>query len=144
MVAPGAEDPRQVPPNQHYFFRKTFRVRGPVASAVCFISADDVARLYVNGRFVGQGPAPGYPQWYYFTRFDVTRFLVPDQVNVLAAHVYYQGLVNRVWVSGDGLTGLILQLVIRYRDGRCDTVVTDSTWRVLTCAAYSGEPTGYK
>ncbi|NOZ56313.1 MAG: family 78 glycoside hydrolase catalytic domain, partial [Calditrichaeota bacterium] len=144
VVAPDAADPLHVPPNQHYFFRKVVQVRAPVKSAVCFVSADDMVKLTINGEFVGQGPAPAYPQWYYFNTFDVTDFLVPGQPNVLAAHVYYQGLVNRVWVSGDGLTGLILQLVIQYKDGRCDTVVTDSTWRVLTCSAYSGEPTGYK
>ena len=143
MVAPGARDPLYVAPNQHFFFRKLVRVRAPVRSAVCFVSADDMYKLYVHGRFVGQGPAPSYPQWYYFNRFDVTDFLEPGRVNVLAAHVYYQGLVNRVWVSGDGLTGLILQLVIEYQDGERDTVVTDSTWRVLTCSAYSGEPIGY-
>ena len=32
--------------------------------------------------------------------------------NTIAVHTYYQGLINRVWISGDGRHGLLLDLVV--------------------------------
>lgn len=65
------------------------------------ITADDSYKLYVNGKFAGQGPAPAYPTKYYYNTIDITPLLQEGQ-NVLAAHLYYQGLINRVQNSGDG------------------------------------------
>ncbi len=73
------------------------------------ISADDYYKLYVNGVFAGQGPAPGYPEQYYFNELDITPLLV-EGWNVLAVHLYYQGLVNRVWNSGDGRFGVACEI----------------------------------
>jgi hypothetical protein len=42
---------------------------------------------------------------------DVTSFLREGE-NVLAVHTYYQGLINRVWVSGDDRHGLLLDLEV--------------------------------
>lgn len=65
------------------------------------ITADDYYKAYINGSFVGQGPAPAYPEAYYYNRIDITPFVRPGK-NIVAVHAYYQGLVNRVWNSGDG------------------------------------------
>lgn len=95
--------------NQHILFRRTFSL--PSASRVMlYISADDYYKLYVNGRFVTQGPAPGYPFYYYYNAVDLTPYIRPGE-NTLAVHTYYQGLINRVWVSGDNRHGLILDLL---------------------------------
>lgn len=63
------------------------------------LSADDYYKLYVNGHFVCQGPSEGYNDEYYYNEADITPFIVGGD-NVIAAHVYYQGLINRVWNSG--------------------------------------------
>ena len=69
------------------------------------ISADDYYKLYVNGAYVAQGPAPAYPEYYYYNEMDLTDYLTEGD-NVIAVHLYYQGAVNRVWNSGDGRFGL--------------------------------------
>lgn len=69
------------------------------------ISADDYYKLYVNGVYVAQGPAPAYPEYYYYNEMDLTDYLTEGD-NVIAVHLYYQGAVNRVWNSGDGRFGL--------------------------------------
>ncbi|MDR1600058.1 MAG: family 78 glycoside hydrolase catalytic domain [Oscillospiraceae bacterium] len=99
----------ETPLNQHILFRKRFTLRKP-ESATLYITADDCYRLFINGAFVTQGPCPGYPFHYYYNAIDVTPYLA-DGENVIAAHTYYQGLINRVWVSGDNRHGLLLDLV---------------------------------
>ncbi len=144
IVDPAVALPDSCVPNSHSFFRQEFRLDGPVESAFCFVTADDYYKLYINGQYVGQGPAPAYLDSYWFNAYDVTPYLRSGEDNCVAVHGYYQGLVNRVWVSGDNRSGLILQLEVRHRDGRRTVIGTDGKWRVLRCNAYSGEPTGYR
>lgn len=96
--------------NRHVLFRRKFTLSAEeAASAKIYISADDYYKLYVNGKFVGQGPAAGYDFHYFYNVMDLSKFVQPGE-NTLAVHTYYQGLLNRVWVSGDHQHGLILDL----------------------------------
>ena len=95
--------------NRHILFRRKFTLASKPRSAKIYISADDYYKLYVNGRFVGQGPAPSYRFQYNYNVIDVTDFLTESE-NTLAVHTLDQGLVNRVWISGDQMHGLILDL----------------------------------
>ncbi|MDD3767087.1 MAG: family 78 glycoside hydrolase catalytic domain, partial [Eubacteriales bacterium] len=101
------------PKNSHILFRKKFKVKS-IEKTYIFISADDYYKLYINGKFVCQGPAPGYPFHYYYNKVDISDYIKVGQ-NVIAVHTYYQGLINRVWVSGDDRHGLILDIV---QDGK--------------------------
>lgn len=94
--------------NCHVLFRKTFTV-DVIKKTLIYISADDYYKLYINGNFVGQGPAPSYPSNYNYNIIDITNFLQEGK-NIIAVHTYYQGLINRVWVSGDNQHGLILDV----------------------------------
>jgi len=113
--------PERRPQNRHILFRKKFCFE-PGAPAILYISADDYYKLYINGVFVTQGPSPAYPCHYYYNAVDVTGFLAPGE-NVIAVHTYYQGLINRVWVSGDLRHGLIFDLV---SGGKCILSTDDS------------------
>lgn len=108
--------------NRHILFRKKQSIvrRGP---AILRISADDYYKLYINGRFVAQGPAPSYPSSYYYNELDVTEFLREGE-NLFAVHTYYQGLINRVWVSGDRRQMLWCSLLL---DGE-EILVSDTDW----------------
>lgn len=102
--------PKSEEQNAHILFRKSFDLND-FERAVIFISADDYYKLYVNGQFVNCGPAPGYYSAYNYNEIDITDYLVKGE-NEIFVHTYYQGLINRVWVSGDNLHGLILDLDI--------------------------------
>ena len=80
--------------NQHMLVRKEFSLSEQTDKAVIDITADDYYKLYINGKFVGQGPAQSYYFHYNFTRYDISRFLHEGD-NIIAVHVYYQGLLNR-------------------------------------------------
>lgn len=96
--------------NRHILFRRHFVLQKPLSDAQIYICADDYYKLYINGIFVGQGPAPGYPQHTNYNVWDVAEYLLPGD-NVIAVHTLYQGLINRVWVSADQRHGLLLDLV---------------------------------
>ena len=90
--------------NCHVLFRRRFTVTEDFRDARIFLSADDYYKLYVNGRFVAQGPAPSYHFQYNYNEVDLTPYLTAGE-NVIAVHTLYQGLINRVWCSGDDRHG---------------------------------------
>ena len=98
----------KAPMNSHILFRKSFNL-DKFGKVYIYISADDYYKLYINGHFVCQGPAPGYPFHYYYNKADITGYVHKGE-NTIAVHTYYQGLINRVWVSGDDRHGLILDI----------------------------------
>ena len=97
------------PKNSHILFRSTFNVQKSENTYI-YISADDYYKLYINGIFVCQGPTAGYPFHYYYNKVDISEYLSVEK-NTIAVHTYYQGLINRVWVSGDDRHGLICDIV---------------------------------
>ena len=117
--------------NRHILFRKK-AVLGKACKAILKITTDDYFKLYINGVYVTQGPPPSYPDHYYFMEIDVTPFL-KEGVNTFAVHNYYQGLINRVWVSGDLRSMFWCEL---YLDGKV-ALVSDESWLTATHTGYS-------
>lgn len=119
--------------NHHMLVRKKFIVEDAKdkKNAVINITADDYYKLYINGSFVTQGPAPAYYFHYNYNTVPIEDYLV-DGENVIAVHVYYQGLFNRVWTSGDYRQGLIANIV---SNGKT-IVETDDSWKINICKAW--------
>ena len=122
--------------NVHTHYRKSFFAGKDIKRATLLITGDDVYKAYINGSFVGEGPAQSYPFSYNVNAYDVTDMITVGK-NVLAAAVYYQGLFNIYLVSADDLSGLICDLVIEYKDGKKETVSTDRSWKYRETNAYS-------
>lgn len=125
--------------DHHTLLRKEFVLAAVPAAAFLDITADDFYRLYVNGGFVGEGPANSYHFRYRYDRLDLAGLLVPGR-NVIAVQVYYQGLANRVWVSADYRQGLIAELV---DDTGRVLLCTDHSWRMLQPRRVPGARIGY-
>lgn len=119
--------------NQHSLFRHR-AILSAFQKATLRITADDYYKLYINGAFVTMGPAPSYPQAYYYNEIDVTRFLREGE-NTFAVHTYYQGLRNRVCVSGDCRQMMWCELEL---DGEV-ALVSDTNWK---CARHTGYGAG--
>lgn len=132
------------PANVHTLFRKEITLREKPAQVVLYITGDDYYKFYVNDTFVVQGPEAGYPASYPYYFLDVTEFFQAG-VNCLASHAYYQGLLNRVWVSADNRSGFMLALEATYPDGSKERFVTDKTWGCWQLQAFpTGEIIGSK
>ena len=95
--------------NCHILFRKKFVLDKVSGVYTAFVSADDYYKLYINGKFVTQGPAPSYHSNYNYNVLDISAYLTEGE-NVIAVHTYYQGLVNRVWQSADFRHGFIMDV----------------------------------
>ncbi len=115
--------------NSHVLFRKKFYCESTENTTI-YISADDYYKLYINGAFVQQGPAPAYTSNYNYNVLDISSYLKKGE-NTIAVHTYYQGLINRVWVSGDQHHGLILDIVT-------DDAVILSSDATFLCQLHSG------
>lgn len=116
--------------NRHILFRKEFVLDVLPTKATLFFSADDYAKVWVNGMLAGQGPGAGYPRHTLYLALDVTRLLHLGR-NTLAIHSYYSGLINRVWTSGDNVHGFLCDLV-------CDDECVVASDRSFRCRAHSG------
>ncbi len=129
--------------NIHTYFRKDFDLkRQAVRAQVCF-SADDYAKVYLNGRLVGQGPEPAYPFAQPYYRVDVTDMLQAGP-NCLAVHAYYHGLVCRAFNSADNRSGLILKLDVALADGSRQTLVSNGAWKCFASESFPSDRTfGY-
>ena len=124
--------------NYHICFKKNFSYNG--GKVTINISADDYYKLYINGCFVGQGPAPAYFYDYKSNTYDITPHL-KSGVNTVAVHTYYDGNVNRVWNSGDNRFGLVADL---YCDGEI-IFGTDEGWKYKRLREFTSQQTvGYK
>lgn len=79
------------------------------------LTADNLYRLYLNGREIGQGG-----NWKSLTDYDVTWLLAPG-THVLAVEALNDGLEG----------GLILGLKIEFADGNKMQVLSDKSWYVV-------------
>ncbi len=125
--------------NLHMLTRGRFFLTGKEERVFLRLTADDYYKLKVNGEFVAQGPVPGYYFCYYWNELDVTPWVQPGE-NRLELDVYYQGLINRVWNSGDLRMGMVCDVVA---DGKV-IACTDESWEYTLDERYVSRRTvGY-
>ncbi len=124
--------------NIHTLFRLKFKNCG--TRTLLRYSADDIAKIYINGKFIDMGPAPSYHFAFGYVEIDITEYLIKG-VNAAGAHLYYQGELNKVLPSGDFRTGFIAEIeagseVIAHTD--------ENTLCKLTKAYGNGDIIGYR
>ncbi|MBE6712721.1 MAG: alpha-L-rhamnosidase [Ruminococcaceae bacterium] len=118
--------------NRHFLMRGCLKLETKRGAYRIRITADDYYKLWINGRFVCQGPSQGYFFNYYWNEADITEYLTEGE-NEIVAELYYQGLINRAYNSGDRRVGLIAE--VHGENGLC--LATDETWECAAIRAYS-------
>ncbi|RKY74549.1 MAG: hypothetical protein DRQ14_01630 [Candidatus Latescibacterota bacterium] len=113
--------------NLYLCFRKSFNIPGQVAQASACCTADSMYKLYINGKFVGRGPARGDRFHRSYDRYNLTPLLVKGKNEVLAV-VHYRGEDTYDGVSVRG--GFLFQLEGRTMTGRTFSVRSDRSWEV--------------
>ena len=88
--------PEEIRPNLHVLARTEFLL--PPGSWMLHLSAKDYCHAWLDGQWLGQGPAPGPEGSCWYQEYPVES----GRTVILAVHLYYQGLVNRVWNSSAG------------------------------------------
>ncbi|GIX50672.1 MAG: rhamnosidase [Limisphaera sp.] len=119
------------------YLRKSFIVAKEVRRAMLFASALGVYELHLNGRTPDRDAlSPGWTDYHKrvnYRGYDVTALLRRGE-NVLGAilgdgwYASYLAFTGRRHYYGDR-PRFLAQLLIEYRDGSTDLVVTDGTWK---------------
>lgn len=135
------------------YFRKTFKAKKQVKSAMAFITAHGMYEAYLNGRRVGDAYyTPGWTNYHkrlQYQVYDVTNLIkTNNSIAVVLASGWYRG--NLGWGKKINHYGkevaLLLQLDIAYSDGTHERIVSDGSWKSSTGAIvyseiYHGEKT---
>jgi len=120
----------------HYFLmaRHDFNISGTPRSAALDITAFDRYMLYVNGEYLGRGPARSDARWKSYDRYDVGSHLRAGK-NTIAVLAYHYGRHNGY--ARDAPPGLFAQLEVSNADGRRQVMGTSSDWRVRHALSWS-------
>ncbi len=133
------------PYNFYLYARGAVDVDGSPRSALLHVTASDRYLLYLNGAYVGRGPARSDPRFKTYDTYDVTGELRPGR-NLIAVRAYHYGTPSREtgWggMSGNGYTageraGLWLQVDLTDASGATFSTGTGPDWRVLPSPAFS-------
>ncbi len=132
--------------------RREFKLNGVIESARAYVTSHGLYEMHLNGQRVGDEVfTPGwtsYKKRLQYQTFDVTPLLNSggNALGVLLGNGWYRGTIgfeDRRNVYGDRL-GLLVQIRVRYRDGREDLIMTDQNWKattgpILMSEIYNGE-----
>ena len=136
QVQPSVEDIKTAEfQNVHVFVRGHFTLER-AQKIFCKVTADDHYKAYLDGAFMGEGPAAAYHTKYYYNVLELGTFAAGE--HVLALHLYYQGLVNRVWNSGD----LRFAFAAELWDEKGKEIPVSFCFLKTDC--YEGETVGYE
>lgn len=123
------------PQNQTVIFRKAFRLAGFTAATLA-ITADSQYRLFINGRWIEDGPCRSWPKHFQYDVLDVTHLLKPGR-NVMAVVACHYGYSTFHKVPQEA--GMLAQLDVRLRDGGTLRVGSDRSWRARISPAHRAD-----
>lgn len=132
--------------------RKEFNVTRPVTSAIAYITAHGLYEAQLNGQRVGDDClTPGWTSYNHrlqYQAYDVSSLVRQGKnaIGVTLGDGWYRGAFGYDWqqnLYGKDIS-LLLQLVIRYKDGHTDTLISDRSWKsstgpILYSNIYNGE-----
>ncbi len=133
--------------------RKEFAVTKPIARATVYFSGLGLSELYLNGSKVGDRVlSPGltdYTKRVHYLTCDLTDQL-KQGTNALGVWLgngrFYAPRANApMTMEGYGYPKLLLQMVVEYKDGSREVLVSDDTWKltmdgpILANNEYDGE-----
>lgn len=134
------------------YVRKNFQADGEIESAYVCTTALGLYYFYINGNKVGEDElAPGwtsYKKHLCYQTYEVTDYVKKGN-NVFSAMIgagWYKGKMGFLLLRNNygERTAFFMQMVIQYKDGRKEVVVTDESWEgtdgpILFSEIYDGE-----
>lgn len=127
--------------NRFVYFRKTFTLADAPQQATLHISADGRYQLFVNGAFVGRGPARCDPAFQYYDSYEIAGLLRPG-LNVIAVlghsygrHMAWYQLPRSEAAQMFGCGGIFVQMEIEAVDHTLQ-IDSDASWRFLEAVAW--------
>jgi hypothetical protein len=112
--------------NIHYAFRHKLSLEDRPSAAPVRVTADARYILWVNGAYVGRGPARCYPWRQAYDEYDLAPFLRKG-TNWIAAQVHEFGLSNGQHIYR-GKHGLIMEGQVKMASGATQPLRTSERW----------------
>ncbi|GGA87475.1 alfa-L-rhamnosidase [Puia dinghuensis] len=121
-------------------FRTTFTAKNGIASATAYITAHGLYEAQLNGQRIGDAYfTPGWTSYnkrLQYQAYDVTSLIHPGKnaVGAMLGSGWYRGYICYDWQHnfyGSDLS-LLMQIIIRYDNGRIDTIASDGSWKTAT------------
>ena len=130
----------------YLFARRSFELDSRPQGAELHITTSDRYALYVNGTYLGRGPARSDPRRKSYDTYEVAEHLQPGK-NTIAVRAYHYGAANlwgegwgsrsgNAWTVGER-AGLWAQLDLTTGGGQSEVIGTDDTWRVSPARAWA-------
>lgn len=120
-------------PNTYCYARGKMRLTALPLNAELSIVADSRYQVWVNGKYVGQGPTPFKRPYVFFDSFDVTDCLRKGN-NVIAVMGNYHGVGHCTYTPGK--PGVLCGIEVIDADGNTHETMTNQNWKVLESKAY--------
>ncbi len=112
--------------NQTIIARRSFTI-ATQAKARMAITADSQYRLYINGRWVNDGPCRSWPEHFQYDVLDVSTYIQAGVNNIeVVARFFGDGNFHQVPQQA----GLLVHLEVSPERGQSFSIVSDSTWDV--------------
>jgi hypothetical protein len=131
----GGDDPTAR--NQWRYFRGRFPAPAGVRRATLLLTADSRYECSVNGRYIGRGPARGFPFAYSYDVYDLTPDLRPGADNVIAVLVNH--LADHTMSYIPGAAGLLCEIVLEDEAGHETRYASGKDWRTAVCATFNND-----
>lgn len=132
--------------------RKQIRIDGRVSYACVCATAFGLYRFFINGEKVGEDEmAPGWTSYHKhlcYQTYDVTNLLKEgeNRLDAMLGAGWYKGKMGFLLLRNNygTRTAFLMQLTVRYEDGREEVFVTDESWQgrpgpVTFSEIYDGE-----
>ena len=115
--------------NQTVVFRKNFNINSGFQRADLAITADTFYRLYVNGKWINDGPSRGYPEHYNYDLLDLSAYLQTGKNEIKVIAKYFGcGTFHQICQQA----GFLAQLEI----DKQTALISDSSWEVAEASQW--------
>ncbi|MHB1158282.1 MAG: family 78 glycoside hydrolase catalytic domain [Phycisphaerales bacterium] len=121
----------QLQPNRFYWFRRVVEL-DQINPVRLFITAESRYRLFINGRYVREGPPPSIPDYQYYDVQNVSRFLQRG-LNCIAVLVRFTGHMHG---TRGGLQAELLD------EHGAALLTTDTTWQATRAVTWADDTAG--
>jgi alpha-L-rhamnosidase len=115
---------------QVFGYRKTLSIDKPLEKAILFATGEDTISAWVNSNPVMTAepyPASHHLGWQKFERADVTKVLAEGQNTIAIRSIHYIDKYGEA--KRKDAPPMMATLLLFYKDGTTETVVSDGTWK---------------
>ncbi|MCI0625642.1 MAG: glycoside hydrolase family 78 protein [Acidobacteria bacterium] len=127
------------PINFFLMARRSFELQAMPRAGRLLITAGDRYMLYVNGQYLGRGPARSDARWTSYDTYELGPELRVGR-NTIAVLAYHYGVANSY--SRDERSGLFVQMELTSSDGAKSVIGSGRDWRVRQARGWkqAGKP----